>query len=94
MPMRTITPLRVVIAGGGVGALEALMALHDLGEQQLQLTLVAPGDDFVLRPLAVAVPFSEGHVTRISLDDVCERFGVRRVKRAVRAVDAQAPGRP
>jgi sulfide:quinone oxidoreductase len=90
MPMCTITPLRVVIAGGGVGALEALMALHDLGEQQLQLTLVAPGDDFVLRPLAVAVPFSEGHVTRISLDDVCERFGVRRVKRAVRAVDPQA----
>jgi sulfide:quinone oxidoreductase len=85
-----ITPLRVVIAGGGVGALEALMALHDLGEQQLKLTLVAPGDDFVLRPMAVAVPFSEGHITRVPLDTICERFGARRVKSAVRRVDPDA----
>jgi len=90
MPVPNITPLRVVIAGGGVGALEALMALHDLGEQQLALTLVAPDDDFVLRPMSVAVPFSEGHVTRVSLDAICERFGARRVKSAIYSVDAQA----
>jgi sulfide:quinone oxidoreductase len=90
MPIPNITPLRVVIAGGGVGALEALMALHDLGEQQLALTLVAPDDEFVLRPMAVAVPFSEGHVTRVPLDDICERFGARRVKSAVYAVDTEA----
>jgi sulfide:quinone oxidoreductase len=90
MPTSHITPFRVVIAGGGVGALEALMALHDLGEQQLELTLVAPGDDFVLRPMAVAVPFSEGHVTRISLDDVCEHFAARRVRSTVHRVDADA----
>jgi len=90
MPIPPITPLRVVIAGGGVGALEALMALHDLGEQQLELTLVAPDDDFVLRPMSVAVPFSEGHVTRVPLDDVCERFGVRRVKSAIYEVDPDA----
>ena len=90
MPIPSITPLRVVVAGGGVGALEALMALHDMGEQQLDLTLVAPDDDFVLRPMAVAVPFSEGHVTRVSLDDVCAHFGARRVKAAVDAVDPQA----
>jgi sulfide:quinone oxidoreductase len=90
MPIPNITPLRVVIAGGGVGALEALMALHDLGEQQLALTLVAPDDDFVLRPMSVAVPFSEGHVTRVSLDTICERFGARRVKSAVYEVDSAA----
>jgi sulfide:quinone oxidoreductase len=90
MPIPPITPLRVVIAGGGVGALEALMALHDLGEQQLALTLVAPDDDFVLRPMAVAVPFSEGHVTRVPLGDVCRQFGVRRVASTVAEVDADA----
>ena len=90
MPIPNITPLRVVIAGGGVGALEALMALHDLGEQQLALTLVAPDDDFVLRPMAVAEPFSEGHITRVSLADVCARFGARRVKSAVAEVDPDA----
>lgn len=90
MPTPTIAPLRVVIAGGGVGALEALMALHDLGEQQLDLTLIAPEDDFVLRPMAVAVPFSEGHVTRVALADICNRFGARRVKSAAYAVDPAA----
>jgi sulfide:quinone oxidoreductase len=90
MPIPNITPLRVVIAGGGVGALETLMALHDLGEQQLALTLVAPDDDFVLRPMSVAVPFSEGHVTRVPLHDVCERFGAHHVKSAVYEVDPDA----
>jgi sulfide:quinone oxidoreductase len=90
MSIPQITPLRVVIAGGGVGALEALLALHDLGEQQLQVTLIAPEDDFVLRPMAVAVPFSEGHVTRLSLDAICERFGAQRLKSAVHSVDAEA----
>jgi sulfide:quinone oxidoreductase len=90
MPIPTITPLRVVIAGGGVGALEALMALHDLGEQQLDLTLVAPDDDFVLRPMSVAVPFSKGHVTRVPLDAICERFGARRIRSAIVSVDPDA----
>jgi sulfide:quinone oxidoreductase len=90
MAVPRITPLRVVIAGGGVGALEALMALYDLGERQLQLTLAAPDDDFVLRPMSVAVPFSEGHVTRVALDEVCRRFRARRVRSAIYQVDPQA----
>ncbi|MBX5442517.1 MAG: FAD-dependent oxidoreductase [Solirubrobacteraceae bacterium] len=90
MPSAHIAPLRVVIAGGGVAALETLMALHDLGEQQLRLTVVAPDDDFVLRPMSVAVPFSAGHVTRVPLDEVCAGFGARRVRAAVAAVDAGA----
>jgi sulfide:quinone oxidoreductase len=90
MPIPPITPLRVAIAGGGVGALEALLALHDLGEHQLELTLIAPRDHVVLRPMAVAVPFSAGHVTRVALDDVCERVGARRVRSAVYEVDPPA----
>jgi sulfide:quinone oxidoreductase len=82
-----ITPLRVVIAGGGVAALESLMALHDLGEHQFQLTLVAPEDDFVLRPMSIAVPFSVGRVTHVPLAKVCERFGARRVRAGVESVD-------
>jgi sulfide:quinone oxidoreductase len=85
-----ISPRHVVIVGGGVGALEALMALHDLGEHRLELTLVAPDDDFVLRPMSVAVPFSVGHVTRVPLAGVCARFGARRVQSAVAAVDPAA----
>ncbi|HWV84415.1 MAG TPA: FAD-dependent oxidoreductase [Capillimicrobium sp.] len=89
MPLPHIAPLRIVIAGGGVGALEALMALHDLGEQQLRLTVVAPDDEFVLRAMSVAVPFSAGHVTRVPLDEICASFGARRVRAAVASVDAE-----
>ncbi len=90
MSVPQIRPLRVVVAGGGVAALETLMALHDLGEGQLDVTLVAPGDEFVLRPMAVAVPFSTGHVTRVPLARVCARFGAVRVRAAVVAVDPAA----
>lgn len=83
----SITPLRVVIAGGGIGALEALMALHDLGGQQLDLTVVAPNGDFVLRPMSVAVPFSVGHETRIPLTEICARFGATLRHAAVASVD-------
>jgi sulfide:quinone oxidoreductase len=85
-----IAPRRIVIAGGGVAALEALMALHDLGDGQFDITLVAPGEDFVLRAMSVAVPFSAGHVTRVPLDDVCAQFGAARRRAGVVSVDGAA----
>ncbi|WP_259311043.1 NAD(P)/FAD-dependent oxidoreductase [Capillimicrobium parvum] len=90
MTAARIAPLRIVIAGGGVAALETLMALHDLGEAQFRLTLVAPREDFVLRAMSVAVPFSAGHVTHVSLDEACAEFGAERRRTGVEAVDAAA----
>ena len=52
----TVDALRVVIGGGGVAGLEALLALHALAGDRVQLTLVAPDPDFAYRPLAVAEP--------------------------------------
>jgi sulfide:quinone oxidoreductase len=46
----------VLIAGGGVAALEAMMALRDLAGERVRMTLVAPEPDFVYRPMAVAAP--------------------------------------
>ena len=48
---------RVVIAGGGVAALEATLALRDLAGEQVSLELVAPDPTFSYRPLSVAEPF-------------------------------------
>jgi hypothetical protein len=43
------SPHRVVIAGGGVAGVEALLALHALAPDRIDLTLVSPTPDFVYR---------------------------------------------
>jgi NADPH-dependent 2,4-dienoyl-CoA reductase/sulfur reductase-like enzyme len=52
-------PFRVVIAGGGVGGLEAALALGEAG-QALDVTLLAPNAEFVERPMSVAEPSPPG----------------------------------
>jgi hypothetical protein len=49
MSAAAIEPRRIVIAGGGVGALEAMLALRDLGEGAFELVLVAPDDRLVVK---------------------------------------------
>src|SRR5438309_1298597 len=83
-------PTHVVIAGGGIAALEALMALRDRAEERVRITLVAPEDEFVLKPLTTAEPFSVDHVRRHALADVAASFGAQLVRDAVRGVDANA----
>ena len=51
---------RVVIAGGGVAAIEALLALRHLVGEQVSIQLLAPDHVFVHRPSSVARPFGLG----------------------------------
>ncbi len=51
------SPSQVVICGGGVAAIEALLAVHALVEVGVELHVVAPNRQFVYQPLAVAAPF-------------------------------------
>ena len=53
IPKAGATALEVVIAGGGVAALETALALHELAGDQVKLTLLSPTADFVYRPVAV-----------------------------------------
>jgi len=57
-------PIKVMIAGGGVAALEGLMALHELAGDRISLELVTPTPEFTYRPLAVAEPFGLGEARR------------------------------
>jgi sulfide:quinone oxidoreductase len=50
--------LCVVIVGGGVAGLEAALALKDLAPEQTSTTLLAPNEEFVMRPMRVLEPFS------------------------------------
>ena len=44
------SPLHVLIAGGGVAALEAMMALRALAGDRVEITLLAPEREFHYRP--------------------------------------------
>ena len=57
VPKPGATALKVVIAGGGVAALETALALHRLAGDRVKLTLLSPTAEFVYRPVAVLEPF-------------------------------------
>ena len=63
-------PTNVMIAGGGVAALEGLMALHELAADRISLELVTPTPEFAYRPLAVAEPFGVGDARRFDVSSV------------------------
>lgn len=79
---------RILIAGGGVAALEALLALHRHLAGEVDLTLLAPDADFVYRPLAVAVPFGGEPIPSLPLAEIAAEHGARLVRDALVGVDA------
>src|SRR5271166_3638515 len=50
--------LRVVIVGGGVAALETALALRQLAPERTATTVIAPNEEFVIRPMTVREPFA------------------------------------
>jgi sulfide:quinone oxidoreductase len=86
----TTSALRVVIGGGGVAGLEALLALRALAGDRVALTLVAPDPDFSYRPLAVAEPFSRGRAERVPLETFARAAAAELVRDEVVGVDDAA----
>jgi sulfide:quinone oxidoreductase len=81
---------RVVIAGGGVAALEALMALHELAAAEVDIELVTPTPEFAYRPLAVAEPFGLGEARRFDVVRIATDHGAAVHMAGLRAVDPAA----
>lgn len=61
---------RVVIAGGGFAALEALIALRRLAGHRVDLALVSPEPQLSYRPLAVVEPFGLGEAPSFELAEI------------------------
>jgi sulfide:quinone oxidoreductase len=80
--------MKVVIVGGGVAGLEALMALRDLAEERVDLTLVAPVPEFTYRPLTVVEPFTFQPAERRALEPIAAELGASFVQAALARVDA------
>ena len=53
-------PVKVLIAGGGIAALELLLALRVLARLRVAITIVTPDSDLAPRAMTVAEPFGRG----------------------------------
>jgi sulfide:quinone oxidoreductase len=67
--------LRVIIAGGGVAALETALALGELAPENTDVTVIAPNTEFVYRPMAVREPFAYGAARRYPLPQIASDAG-------------------
>ncbi|MGE5636242.1 MAG: FAD-dependent oxidoreductase [Nocardioidaceae bacterium] len=81
---------KVLVAGGGVAAVEALLALGALAVDRVEIELLAPGTEYVDRPLAVAEPFGLGQARRWELARIVEDRGARLRRGGLAEVDAGA----
>src|SRR5687768_8712497 len=54
----------VLIVGGGVAAVEALLALSDAAGDRVAITMLMPKPELEIKALTVAVPFAKGHEHR------------------------------
>jgi sulfide:quinone oxidoreductase len=79
---------RVLIAGGGVAAVEALLALRELAGHRVELTLLSPEREFLYRPVTVAEAFDRGEARSYGLAEIVGRSGDRLVWDALARVDA------
>jgi sulfide:quinone oxidoreductase len=85
--MASPSRVRVLIAGGGIAGLEALLGLHRHAGDAVDLTLLAPNDAFSLRPFAVGKPFSLARPQQLPLREVASHAGADFVRDAVASVD-------
>ena len=80
---------RVVIAGGGVGAVEAALAVRALAGPTPTIDLISPNGTFVYRPMAVTEPFGGTPYAELDLEDLHHSHDVRRIDDAVASVRAE-----
>lgn len=83
-------PFRVLIAGGGVGAIEATLALRDLAGERVGITLLSPGSELVYRPEAVGAPFAHPGARRYPLEEIARELDATLVTGELAWIDAAA----
>jgi sulfide:quinone oxidoreductase len=80
---------RVLIAGSGVAAVEAVLALRDLGGRAFEIELLAPSHALEHRPASVATPFGLGAPPPLDLHELADRYDVKLVDGRLARVDVE-----
>lgn len=89
-PERETETFEVVIAGGGVAALEAALALHELAADRVHVTIVAPNTEFRYRPLLVREPFTPAVTASYGVAEIAERAGAKLLHDSFKWLDPRA----
>ena len=77
----------MTIVGGGVAALETLIALRRLAEDRVALELITPKAEWAYRPLAVAEPFGLGEAKTYDLVQIARDHGAALHLAGVQSID-------
>jgi sulfide:quinone oxidoreductase len=70
-------PLEVLIAGGGVAAIETLLALRVLAHARVRVTLLSTTAEFLYRPVTVAEPFDRAQARTYDLAEIAADQGAQ-----------------
>ena len=81
---------RVLIAGSGVAAVEAVLALRHLAGRNFEIDLLAPEHVLEHRPASVAAPFGVAAPPPLDLEDLARRYDVTLVQGELADVDVSA----
>jgi sulfide:quinone oxidoreductase len=77
----------VVIAGGGVAAIEGLLRLRRLAGDGVKITLLAPNEEFAFRALSVKEPFALGAAERHPIGRIVRDAGAEWIEDTLSWVD-------
>lgn len=81
---------RVLIAGSGVAAVEAVLALRHLAGRNFDVELLAPAHALEHRAASVATPFGLGAPPPLDLRQLAQRYAIELTEGELAAVDAGA----
>ncbi|MGH2936879.1 MAG: FAD-dependent oxidoreductase [Solirubrobacterales bacterium] len=81
---------QVLVAGGGVAALEAALALDHLAEGRVEVTICSPRRNFVYRPYAVGEPYGISRVATYDLERLAAAAGAHYRPDSIASVDREA----
>lgn len=77
----------VVICGGVIAGVEALLRLRRLAGEAVAVTLLGVADDLIYRPLRVFEPFTGAAAARYPIADIAAHTGARWVRDRLAWVD-------
>ena len=87
-PSRRAPRPSVLVAGGGVAALETVLALHALAGDVISITVLCPESEMLYRPVTTAEAFQRGEARSFDIDAILTEHRARHVRDTLAAVDA------